>query len=85
MWNKESIRSLGVRVTNLSDLEYYQGDLFNYKKVEKEAKLDRAIDCIRKKYGNEAVIRSNFLHSGVRPLSGGTGSFYDYPMMRSIL
>lgn len=85
MWNKESIRSLGVRVTNLSNLEYHQGDLFNFKKVEKEAKLDKAIDSIRKKYGNESIIRSNFLHSGVKPLSGGTGSNYDYPMMRSIL
>lgn len=85
MWNKESIRSLGVRVTDLSNLEYYQGDFFNFKKIEKEVKLDRAIDFIRKKYGNEAIIRSNFLHSGLRPLSGGTGSFYDYPMMRSML
>ena len=48
-------------------------------------KLDKAIDKIRKRFGKDAVIRFTFLHSGIKPLEGGTGSNGDYPMMSSIL
>lgn len=85
IWKGEKIRQLGVRLTKLSSNEYYQESLFDYEKNEKQIKLDKTIDEIRKRYGNESVIRSTFLHSGIKPLEGGTGSLSDYPMMSSIL
>lgn len=84
-WRRESIRHLGVRLTELSDNEFYQENLFDFKKIEKEKKLDSAIDIIRKKYGGNSIIRSSFLNSGISPLTGGTGSETEYPMMGSIL
>ena len=81
----EKIRQLGVRVTKLCSNEYYQESLFDFEKNEKQMKLDRAVDGIRKRFGRESVIRSVFLHSGIKPLEGGTGSKDDYPMMSSNL
>lgn len=84
-WKGEKIRQLGVRVTKLCSNEYYQESLFDFEKNEKQMKLDRAVDGIRKRFGRESVIRSVFLHSGIKPLEGGTGSKDDYPMMSSNL
>ena len=85
MYRGEKIRQLGVRLTKLCSNEYYQGTLFDFEKIEKQKKIDEAIDSIRNKYGKEAVVRSCFLHSGIKPLSGGTGSEEYYPIMSSIL
>lgn len=84
-WKGEKIRQLGVRLTKLCSNEYYQENLFDFKDNEKQMKLDKAVDEIRKRFGKESVIRSTFLHSGIKALEGGTGSHSDYPMMSSIL
>lgn len=85
VWRGEKIRQLGVRVSKLSSNEICQQSFFDYEKNEKQKKLDKAVDSIRKKFGNESVIRSGFLHSGIAPLCGGTGNEQYYPMMSSIL
>ena len=84
-WKGEKIRQLGVRLTKLCSNEYYQQNLFDFENTEKQRKLDKTLDTLRNKYGKECVIRSTFLHSGVKPLNGGTGSDDYYPMMSSIL
>lgn len=85
VWKGEKIRQLGVRVTKLCTNTYVQETLFDFEKNEKQRKLDKTLDALRNKYGKEAVMRSTFLHSGVKPLNGGTGSDECYPMMSSIL
>jgi DNA polymerase-4 len=85
VWKGEKIRQLGVRVTKLCANSYVQETLFDFEKNEKQRKLDKTLDDLRNKYGKEAVMKSTFLHSGVKPLSGGTGSDEYYPMMSSIL
>ncbi|MFR8042684.1 MAG: DNA polymerase IV [Clostridium butyricum] len=84
-WKGEKIRQLGVRLTKLCSNEYYQESLFDFENNEKHMKLDKTVDEIRKRFGKQAVIRSTFLHSGIKPIEGGTGSNGDYPMMSSIL
>ena len=84
-WKGEKIRQLGVRVTKLCANSYCQATLFDFEITEKQRKLDKTLDALRNKYGKECVIRSTFLHSGVKPLEGGTGSDQYYPMMSSIL
>ena len=84
-WRGEKIRQLGVRLTKLCSNEYCQATLFDLENTEKQRKLDKTLDALRNKYGKECVIRSTFLHSGVKPLDGGTGSDQYYPMMSSIL
>lgn len=85
MYRGEKIRQIGIRLTKLCSNEYYQGTLFDFEKIDKQKKIDEVMDSIRKKYGKEAVIRSCFIHSGIKPLSGGTGSEEYYPIMSSIL
>ena len=83
-WKGEPIRHLGVRISELNDNEFYQSSLFEEKNIEKYRNLDKAIDAIRKKYGTNAIFRSTFLHSGIKPITGGNGED-DYLFMSSIL
>ena len=84
-WKGEKIRQLGVRLSKLSSNECCQESLFDFEKKEKQMKLDKTIDELRKRFGKECIVRSTFLHSGVKPMDGGTGSKCDYPMMGGIL
>lgn len=84
VWDGEPIRHLGVRVSELCSNEFYQKSLFDYENKERFRELDVTIDSIRLRYGSKAVTRASFLHSGIKPLTGGVGPD-DYPMMGSIL
>lgn len=83
LWRGQPIRHLGVRVSELCDNDYVQLTIFEPYDGKKH-RLDIAIDKIRMKYGYESVIRSCFLHSGFRPVTGGVMQ-EDYQMMSSIL
>jgi DNA polymerase-4 len=85
VWKGEKIRHLGVRVTKLTSNKYVQETLFDFEKNEKQRKLDKTIDELRSKFGKNAVMRSTFVNSGIKPLSGGTGGDEYYPMVGSIL
>lgn len=84
LWHDEPIRHLGVRVSELCHNDFFQPSLFA-EKLEKQRRIDKAVDIIRLKYGSNAVFRSAFLHSGLHALSGGVIESEDYPMMSSIL
>lgn len=84
VWNEEPIRLFSVRVSELCYNDFFQLSIFN-KEREKEKSLDRTIDKIRNKYGDTSVIRSSFLYSGIKPLTGGVIMEEDYPMMSSLL
>ena len=83
-WKGEPIRHLGVRVTEFNNNDFYQSSIFEDGNIEKYQKLDKTIDSIRAKYGASSIIRSTFLHSGVKALTGGNGE-EDYLFMSSIL
>jgi DNA polymerase-4 len=83
-WKGEKIRHLGVRVTDLCCDEYMQASIFDETNVDKKQALDTAIDIIRKKYGNTAVMRAVFADYEFAPMTGGSGA-EDYPVMSSIL
>ena len=60
LWNGQPIRLLGLRSTKLSDPnEPTQLSLFDISS-EKNRKLDQALDSIRAKYGNDAIVRGTF-------------------------
>lgn len=61
-WRGEKIRQLGVRLTKLCSNEYYQTTLFDFDNVEKQRNLDKALDTLRNKYGQDSVIRSTLLN-----------------------
>ena len=58
LWNGNPIRLLGVRAGKLTDVdEPIQLDLFSYdpKVIEKEQKMERAMDKIREKFGKDLI------------------------------
>jgi DNA polymerase IV len=83
LWNGQQLRHIGVRVSELCGNDFVQISIFDDFN-EKKKQLDKAIDEVRMKHGSRALIRSTFLHSGIRPVSGGVVE-EDYQMMSSIL
>lgn len=84
-WKGELIRHLGVHVSELCTKDFIQMNLFEESmQLEKQKKLDATIDQIRLRYDNKAIMRSCFLHSGIKPIAGGLPED-DYPIMSSIL
>ncbi|WP_430886324.1 DNA polymerase thumb domain-containing protein [Fusibacter sp. JL216-2] len=81
LWDGRPIRHLGVRVSKLVQGHEKQLPLIDAQKNEKQERLDKTIDELRLKYGTRSILRSSFLHTGVKPVMGGVGE-EDYPMMR---
>jgi DNA polymerase-4 len=84
VWRGEPIRHLGVSVSELCSNEFNQVSMFDDKDIDKNKAIDTAIDKIRLKYGSNSIVKSIFLHSGIKPVNGGVGEG-DYPVMTSIL
>ena len=83
MWKGQPIRALGVRAGCLSDGNFTQLSIVDQNKADKISELDKSVDFIRTKFGNDSVKRGVFLHSGVSHINGGVSD--DYPMMSSLL
>ncbi len=66
LWDGTPIRLLGIRSSKLADdTEPVQMSLFDMTSSvsgEKEVKLEKALDSIRKKYGADAIVRGSLLH-----------------------
>ena len=67
LWNREPIRLLGIRTSKLSDEnDPEQLTIFDIQKEkpkdEKHKKLDKALDEIKRKFGEDAVKRGVFLN-----------------------
>jgi len=60
-WRREPLRQLGVRTEKLSDSRTSQLSLFGQAENDKLKTLDRAIDAIRERLGDESVMRASFL------------------------
>lgn len=72
LWdNKSPIRQLGVHTSKIVYGESHQYNLFDMNRNEKYEKLDKAIDRIRIKYGDDAVKRSSFLVGKLDHMAGG--------------
>ena len=62
------LRLIGVFTSKAEQSEYEQLDLFQTARNEKQEKLDKAIDQIRKKYGEDSVRRARFLDGEMKRL-----------------
>lgn len=61
MWDgKKPLRLLNVTATRLTEFEYRQYSLFDSVDYEKLEKANQAIDQIRAKFGENAVMRASF-------------------------
>ena len=59
-WDHAPIRLLGVSTSKATDESYEQYNLFDQDKFERLSKLSSAIDKIRDKYGDDAIVRACF-------------------------
>jgi len=84
LWDGTPIRHFNVRLSELVSSNTVQLTLFDRVNKIKLERMDRAIDVIRDKYGDRAIMRATFLHSGLKPTLGGFGA-EEYPVMSSIL
>lgn len=72
LWDgKTPVRQIGVHTTGVTHEGIRQYDLFDNGDYEKYEKWNQAIDEIRGKYGEDAVMRASFLHSGLSHTAGG--------------
>lgn len=72
LWDgKTPIRQIGVHTSRVQTDAGRQYNLFDLQKYDRLETLNRTIDEIRKKYGEDAVFRAGFLKSNVSHMSGG--------------
>ncbi|MDO4260924.1 MAG: DNA polymerase IV [Eubacteriales bacterium] len=73
LWDGRPLRLIGVFTSKAEQPRYEQLDLFETAKNEKQERLDRAIDQIREKFGEDSVRRARFLDSEFGHMAGGLG------------
>ncbi|MDE6212319.1 MAG: DNA polymerase IV [Lachnospiraceae bacterium] len=72
LWDKKTpIRQMGVHTSKVEENAARQYSIFDLEKSDKLEKLDKAVDQLRGKYGEDAVFRASFLKSNVSHMSGG--------------
>lgn len=72
LWDKKTpIRQIGVRTSKVQSNVGRQYNLFDMQRYDRLEVLDRAIDGIRDKYGEDSIMRASFLQSNVSHMSGG--------------
>lgn len=72
LWDGTPIRHLGIHSGRIRDgMNMRQVDMFDDTDYEKLAKLDAAVDGIRKRYGNDSMKRAAFVGSRIDHIGGG--------------
>ena len=72
MWDRsEPLRQLGVQVTKMASECYEQCQFFPGPSRQKQRAVDRTLDQLRDKYGDQAVVRAVFLSQGLGSMAGG--------------
>lgn len=72
LWDgRTPIRQLGIHTTQVQTDAGRQYNLFDLQKFDRLEKLDRTIDQIRKKYGEDSIFRASYIGSKVSHMGGG--------------
>lgn len=61
-WDGTPIRLLGVAAGKITHESHQQLDLFHMDQYTRQGELEKAVDDIRSKYGDHAIMRASFLH-----------------------
>ncbi len=62
-WDGIPIRHLGIHLSQMTGMSSRQASLFDKKDYEKLERFDKAVDEIRRRFGNDAIQRASFLKS----------------------
>ena len=72
LWDGSPIRHLGIHTSRIRDhVNIRQIDMFDHTDYEKLEQMDQAVDAIRRRYGNDAVMRAAFVGGRIDHMSGG--------------
>lgn len=71
-WDQQTpIRQIGVHTTKVSTDSCRQYNIFDGVRYDRLEQLDQAVDLVRKRYGENSLIRACFLNSKINHMSGG--------------
>ena len=72
LWDKHTpIRQLGVHTGKIQSDAGRQYNLFDLQKYDRLSALNKTIDNIRSRFGEDSIMRASFLKSNISPMSGG--------------
>ncbi|MBH1942149.1 DNA polymerase IV [Mobilitalea sibirica] len=72
LWDGSPIRNLGVHTSKVVKGDSLrQLNLFDMNRFERLSKLDAAVDAVRIKYGDNAIMRAVFLDNRIYHMAGG--------------
>ncbi len=72
LWDKKTpIRQIGVHTTKVQNDACRQYNLFDMQRYDRLETLNKTIDSIRQRFGEDSVMRAGFLDSNVSHMSGG--------------
>jgi DNA polymerase-4 len=72
LWDKRTpIRQIGVHTSKVQSDAGRQYNLFDLQKYDKFEVVDRTVDKIRSRFGEDSIFRASFLQSNVSHMSGG--------------
>ena len=72
IWDgRTPLRQIGVHTSKVESDAGRQYNLFDLQKYDRLETLNRTVDSIREKYGEDAIFRAGFLKSNVSHMSGG--------------
>ena len=79
-WRREPLRQMGISAGNFAPSDREQLSLFHPIDLEKDEQMNRAVDRIRLRYGDRAIIRGVFANTNVNAIQGGVNDG-DFLMM----
>ena len=68
---KTPLRQIGIQVTRLQNTALRQESFFDAADYEKLSRLDKTVDALREKYGEQALFRAAFLSGDTPNMAGG--------------
>ncbi|MBQ8298837.1 MAG: DNA polymerase IV, partial [Clostridia bacterium] len=72
LWDKKTpIRQIGVHTSKVQEDAGRQYNLFDMQRYDRLEVLNRTIDGIRERFGEDSIMRVGFLDSNVSHMSGG--------------
>ena len=70
-WDGTPIRQLGVHTSKITTNENQQLNLFDMDLFIRQGNLEKTVDQIRNKFGNDSIVRATFLNNDTHHMSGG--------------
>lgn len=79
-WRGEPVRQIGVHLTDLVRNDQCQMTFYDMQCISEDQALNRVVDQIRIRFGQNAIYRGTFVNTDMKPLEGGVNDG-NYMMM----